>query len=37
MYPIFINKVLKILNNINITKYLGISGLFYKILSKIFP
>ena len=29
-------EVSKILNNINITKYLGVSGLFYKILPKIF-
>jgi len=30
-------KVLKILNNINIAKCLGVSGPSYKILPKIFP
>ena len=37
IYPIFIKEVLKILNNINITKCLGVGDLFYKILPKIFP
>ena len=36
IYPIFIEKVLKILNNINITKCLGVSSLSYKILFEIF-
>jgi len=36
IYPIPIKEVLKILNNINITKCLGVSGLSYKILPKIF-
>ena len=36
IYPIPIEEVLKILNNINIAKCLGISGLSYKILPKIF-
>jgi len=37
VYPIPIKEVLKILNNINIAKCLGIGGLSYKILLKIFP
>ena len=36
IYSIPIEEVLKILNNINIAKCLGISGLSYKILPKIF-
>ena len=36
-YSFLLKEVLKILNNINITKYLSINSLFYKILSKIFP
>jgi hypothetical protein len=35
-YSIFLKEVSKILNNINIAKYLGVGGLFYKILPKIF-
>ena len=37
VYPIPIEEVLKIPNNINITKCLGVSGPSYKILPKIFP
>jgi len=37
VYPVPIEEVLKILNNINIAKCLGISGPSYKILPKIFP
>jgi len=36
-YSILLKEVLKILNNINITKCLGVSGLSYKILPEIFP
>ena len=36
-YSFLLKKVLKILNNINIIKYLGIGSLSYKILFKIFP
>jgi len=36
-YSILLKEVLKILNNINIAKYLGINGPSYKILPKIFP
>jgi len=36
IYPIPIEKVLKILDNINISKYLSISSLSHKILPKIF-
>ena len=35
-YSILLKEVLKILNNINITKYLGVSGPSYKILPEIF-
>ena len=35
IYPIPIEEVSKILNNVSIAKYLSISGLFYKILPKI--
>jgi hypothetical protein len=35
-YSILLKEVLKILNNINISKYLGISGLSREILPKIF-
>ena len=35
-YFILLKEVLKILNNINITKYLSVSGLSYKILPEIF-
>jgi len=35
-YSILPKEVLKILNNINIAKYLGVSGPSYKILPKIF-
>ena len=37
IYPIFIKEVLKILNNIDVAKYLGISSLSYKILPEILP
>jgi len=37
IYPIPTEEVLKILNNINIAKCLGVGGLSYKILPKIFP
>ena len=36
-YSIFLKEVLKFLNNINITKCLGVNGPSYKILPKIFP
>jgi len=36
-YSFLLKEVLKILNNINITKCLGVSGPSYKILPKIFP
>ena len=36
-YSILLKEVLKILNNINITKCLGVGSLFYKILLEIFP
>jgi len=36
-YSFLLKEVLKILNNINITKCLGIGSLSYKILPKIFP
>ena len=35
IYPVSTEEVLKILNNVSIAKYLGISGPFYKILPKI--
>jgi len=35
-YSILLKEVLKILNNINIAKYLGVSSPSYKILPKIF-
>jgi hypothetical protein len=35
-YSILLKEVLKIPNNINIAKYLGVNGLSYKILPKIF-
>jgi len=36
-YSILLKEVLKILNNINIAKCLGVSSPSYKILPKIFP
>ena len=36
-YSFFLKEVLKILNNINITKYLGVGSPSHKILPKIFP
>jgi len=36
-YSILLKEVLKILNNINIAKCLGVSGPSYKILPEIFP
>jgi hypothetical protein len=36
-YSFLLKEVLKILNNINITKCLGVGSLFYKILPEIFP
>ena len=36
-YSILLKEVLKILNNINIAKYLSVGGLSHKILSEIFP
>jgi hypothetical protein len=36
-YSFLLKKVSKILNNINITKYLGVGSPSYKILSEIFP
>jgi len=36
-YSILLKEVLKILNNINIAKCLGVNSPFYEILPKIFP
>jgi len=36
-YSFLLKEVLKILNNINITKYPGVSGPSYEVLPKIFP